>query len=91
MADVIDMQSVAPLRKVKRVQFGVLSPEEIKGLSRTAPHIAPHLAAGWQDADCSRPPAAHVAAMAVCEILYPETYEDGIPKPHGLCDARMVR
>lgn len=58
MTAVIDMQSVAPLRKVKRVQFGVLSPEEIQ-------------------------------SMAVCEIKSPATYEDGIPIPNGLCDARM--
>lgn len=28
--------------------------------------------------------------MAVCEIVYPETYEDGKPKTGGLCDPRMV-
>jgi hypothetical protein len=27
-----EVQSVAPLRKVERVQFGILGPEEIKGL-----------------------------------------------------------
>eukprot|EP00911_Craspedida_sp_UC1_P001705 UC1_evm1s1294 len=58
MSATIDAMSVAPLRRVKRVQFGILSPEEIK-------------------------------SMSVCEIVAPETYEDGRPKQGGLCDPRM--
>ena len=50
--------STAPLRRVKEVQFGLLSPEEIK-------------------------------AMAVVEILYPETYVDNKQKIGGLADPRL--
>eukprot|EP00698_Gefionella_okellyi_P018051 TRINITY_DN5380_c0_g1_i1.p1 TRINITY_DN5380_c0_g1~~TRINITY_DN5380_c0_g1_i1.p1 ORF type:complete len:1783 (+),score=341.44 TRINITY_DN5380_c0_g1_i1:59-5407(+) len=51
--------SAAELKTVERLQFGILSPQEIRQAS-------------------------------VCEIKYPETYdEQGKPKPNGLVDARM--
>lgn len=70
-------ESRAPLREVKRVQFGVLGPDEI------VPSSPPLLLTSRQR---GRPVQRR---MSVGEILYPEVYEGGKPKLGGLMDPRQ--
>ena len=63
----------APLRTVKRVQFGILSPEEIVGRAKHFMSQFTHFQ----------------RRMSVGEIKYCEVYENGKPKEGGLMDPRQ--
>ena len=71
--------SAAPIRKVREVQFGILSPEEIVRLSFTFlpfPRVS----------DCQRQKAYSVAKIEHPEVMDETTHK---PKLGGLMDPRM--
>jgi DNA-directed RNA polymerase II subunit RPB1 len=76
--------SSAPLRKVKEVQFGILSPEEIVSL--------PKVFVWWRHASAHCCIHSHAQkAYSVCKIEFPEVLEEGTGKVKvgGLMDPRL--